>query len=162
MNYNKYNFCSKEDLKKNSRIEKMLKRPISIPGEYLLSGKVNDGDKVFWQFLNLLSDTFGTSWWKQENMMKITGLSESKMKRNIRKIKDAGWLEVTKRLESNRYGLIWPESCPNPRIIGAKKNSEMEEMKIKLDRQESRGNRRNNNGGFQEAFTNSYPQKVQK
>jgi len=160
MNYNKFNFKSRDDVEKINRIEKMLMRPISLPGEYLVSGKANDGDKVFWLFLNLLSGTYGTSWWKQENMMKITGISESKMKGNIRKLKSAGWLEVTRRFQSNKYKLIWPESCHNPRIIGAKKNSEMDEMKNKLDGRENRRNYRNNKGGFQKAFNGTYPHKA--
>ena len=161
MDYNKFDFKSGKDLEKINKIEKMFMRPISIPGEYLLSGKANDGDKIFWQFLNLLADTFGTSWWKQEDMIKITGLSESKMKRNIKKLKFAGWLEVEKRLESNKYRLIWPKSCSNPRITGAKKNLEMEEMKIKIDRREDNNNYKRK-GGFQKAFTNNYPQRAQK
>jgi hypothetical protein len=154
MNYNKFDFKSSLDLDKIKRMEKMLKRPISIPGEYLLSGKVKDGDKIFWQFLNLVADIYGKSWWKQAHMIKITGISESTLKRNIKKLKAAGWLEVEKleKEDSNRYKLIWPESCPNPRIAGAKKNSQMQEMQDKLEGRENRRYRKNESGGFTKAF----------
>lgn len=141
------------DLDKIKRIEKMLKRPIGIPGEYLLSGKVNDGDKVFWQFLNLVADIYGKSWWKQADMIKITGISESTLKRNIKKLKDAGWLEVEKLKDnSNRYRLVWPESCPNPRITGAKKNSQMQEMQDRLEGRDNRRYRKSESNGFTKAF----------
>lgn len=152
--YNKNNFSSKKDFDCISRLEKMLKRPISIPGEYLLNGGVNSGAKIFWQFLNLVSNIDGESWWKQETIAKVIGLSETSIKRHLRDLQKAGWLIKKKRKkgQSNIYTLVWPESCPNPRISGAKKNSIMEEMKDKIDGRQNRRYYRNNSNGPTKAF----------
>jgi hypothetical protein len=157
IDYNLFKIESKEDLKLNDKLKKMLERPISLPGEYLLSKRVPAGAKIFWLHLNLVSNIDGESWWYQENMARIFRLSESKIKRYVKKLKEVGWLEVGKhkKSRSNLYKLIWPETCKNPRILAAQKKAKIRDLEEKNRNsttqyhKKNNQRRRNNNDGFQ-------------
>jgi len=118
---------SLKDLRQQQRLNKMLKMPVSIPGEYKANKKVSRAAKDFWQTLNLLSGVDRRSWWKQEKMSELTGLSSRSIRRRIKKLVELGWLEKKTMGEShvNIYTLINPEGYQDPREKSAKNKSIM-------------------------------------
>lgn len=122
---------SLKDLRQQQRLNKMLNSPVSIPGEYKANKKVSRCAKDFWQTLNLLSGVDRRSWWKQEKMAELTGQSARSIRRYIKELVEAGWLQVGKRNKSqvNLYTLINPEGYIDPREKSAKIKSMLMEKR---------------------------------
>lgn len=116
---------SAKDLRRQENLNKMLKRPVSMPGEYKISKKVSKPAKDFWQTLNLLSNPRRESWWRQEELAELIGVSTRSIGRYIAKLIKAGWLRVEKKGKSrvNLYILINPEGYVDPREKSARKKS---------------------------------------
>lgn len=144
-------FKSPEALKREAGLSKMLKRYASIPGEYLRDKTVSKGAKIVWLFLYLVSDKNGESFWKQKRMAKALGFSVERIKDHLRELIQKGWLKKRKKEDgqSNIYTLVFPDSCPNPRQAGEKKNDRMRNMQQSIiEKNDSRYQRRNNSNGF--------------
>lgn len=142
---------SPQDLKREAGLSKMLKRYASIPGEYLRDNTVSHGAKMVWLFLYLISNKNSESYWKQRRMAKALGISVERIKDHLKELIKKGWLKKRKMEngQSNIYTLVWPDSCPNPRQAGEKKNDRMRNMQQSIiEKNDSRYQRRNNSNGF--------------
>ncbi len=122
---------SLKDLRQQQRLNKMLKRPVSLPGEYKLNKNVTKGAKDFWLTLNLLSGVDRRSWWKQEKLAELVGRSTKSIGRYVKELVEVGWLKKGKRNKSrvNLYTLINPEGYLDPREKSAKNKSIMMEKR---------------------------------
>lgn len=142
------------DSGREAHIKKMLKKPISIPGEYLFN-QVSSSAIVFWLRLNLLSNPAGKSWWTLEEMAERFSCSVESIKRYIKELEKAGLLKREK-MNSGRtvYVLLWPPGCTDPRITSEerKKRSRAQEQ-MNIDKNDNRYRRRSNSGGFSRAFS---------
>ena len=147
---NEPEFKSPQDLKREASLSKMLKRYASIPGEYLRDNTVSHGAKIVWQFLYLVANKNGESFWKQRRMAKELGISLERIKDHIKELIQKGWLKKRKieNGQSNIYTLVFPDSCLNPRKAGEDKNIRARNTEQKMiDNNDNRYQRRNNNGG---------------
>ena len=107
---------SKKDWEFSSRLLSMLKRPISIPGEYLYDQKVSSGALRYWLCLNIVSNKYGDSWWHRDKMANIFGLSIQNIERHTAELIKAGYMENLKGENGQDIKrLIWPDNCPNPK-----------------------------------------------
>lgn len=107
---------SKKDWEFASRLLTMLKRPISIPGEYLHDQKISSGAIRLWLCYNLISDKYGRSWWHQDKIANVFGLSIPSIRRHTAELIKAGYMENLKGEKGqNIIKLIWPDNCPNPK-----------------------------------------------
>ena len=118
---------SRQDLRKQQRLNKMLNMPVSLPGAYKISKQVSRPAKDFWQTLNMLSGVDRRSWWKQEKLAELTGQSTRTIGRHVKELVEVNWLIVGKRNKSqvNLYTLVNPDGYIDPRERSAKNKSIM-------------------------------------
>jgi len=118
---------SREDLKKQRHINKMLNMPVSLPGAYKMNKNVSRPAKDTWMTLNQLSNIDRRSWWTQEKMAELTGQSARTIRRHIKELVEVGWLRKGKKRNSrvNVYTLENPAGYIDPRERSAKNKSIM-------------------------------------
>lgn len=97
----------------------------AIPHKLLYDTAISPGAKILWLILQNAGDPDGYSYYGQKKLAALIARDERTVQRYTKELTKPGRLIIKtgRRHHSNRYWVIWPGGCPNPKLKSVVKKS---------------------------------------